>query len=87
MLDSPEPPKTFLQKVQERAAASRFFTVSLLIAELAFEADAQRLEYAKTGVLIASLLAAAIAVVLIRSRVRVYARLQAEEDSEAGPAA
>ena len=31
MLDSPEPPKSFLQKLQERAAASRFFTVSLLI--------------------------------------------------------
>lgn len=31
MLDSPEPPKSLLQKLQERAAASRFFTVSLLI--------------------------------------------------------
>ena len=31
MLDSPEPPKSFLQKLQERAAASRFFTVSLII--------------------------------------------------------
>ena len=31
MLESPEPPKTFLQKLQERAAASRFFTVSVLL--------------------------------------------------------
>lgn len=31
MLDSPEPPKTFLQRLQERAAESRFFTVSLII--------------------------------------------------------
>ena len=31
MLDSPEPPKSFLQKLQERAAASRFFTVSVLL--------------------------------------------------------
>ncbi len=31
MLDSPEPPKTFIEKLQERAAASRFFTVSLLL--------------------------------------------------------
>ena len=31
MLENPEPPKTFLQKLQERAAASRFFTVSLLL--------------------------------------------------------
>ena len=31
MLDTPEPPKSFLQKLQERAAASRFFTVSVLL--------------------------------------------------------
>ena len=31
MLDTHEPPKTFLQKLQERAAASRFFTVSVLL--------------------------------------------------------
>ena len=31
MFDSHEPPKSFLQKLQERAAASRFFTVSLLL--------------------------------------------------------
>ena len=31
MLDSQEPPKTFLQKLQERAAASRFFTVSVFL--------------------------------------------------------
>ena len=31
MLESPEPPKSFLQKLQERAAASRFFTVSVLL--------------------------------------------------------
>jgi len=31
MLDAPEPPKSFLEKLQERAAASRFFTVSVLL--------------------------------------------------------
>ena len=31
MLESPEPPKSFIQKLQERAAASRFFTVSVLL--------------------------------------------------------
>ena len=31
MLDSPEPPKSFLQKLQERAAASRFLTISVLL--------------------------------------------------------
>lgn len=31
MLDSPEPPKSTLAKLQEKAAASRFFTVSVLL--------------------------------------------------------
>ncbi len=31
MLDSPEPPKSLLEKLQEKAAASRFFTVSVLL--------------------------------------------------------
>ena len=31
MLESPEPPKSFLQKLQERAAASRFLTISVLL--------------------------------------------------------
>jgi len=31
MLDAPEPPKSILEKLQERAAASRFFTVSVLL--------------------------------------------------------
>jgi len=51
------------------------FTVSLLIAELAFVAQHQRLEDVKAGVLIGSLIAAALATVLIRLRVRAYAGL------------
>src|SRR6478735_312773 len=59
------------------------FTVSLLIAELAFAAQPGRLEDVKAGVLIGSLIAAALATVLIRIRVRAYARLSEEEDADA----
>jgi len=59
------------------------FTVSLLIAELAFAAQPGRLEDVKAGVLIGSLIAAALATVLIRIRVRAYARLYEEEDAGA----
>ena len=47
------------------------FTVSLLIAELAFTGDAERLEHVKAGVLAGSLLAALLAALLLRRRVRV----------------
>lgn len=59
------------------------FTVSLLIAELAFDTQPGRLEDVKAGVLIGSLISAALAVVLIRMRVRAYARLEEEEATDA----
>jgi NhaA family Na+:H+ antiporter len=56
------------------------FTVSLLIGDLAFGADATRQEHVKLGVLCGSLLAALLASVLLRARNRVYRRLcEAEE--------
>ena len=48
------------------------FTVSLLIGELAFGANSERNEHVKIGVLAGSLLAAALAAVVLRARERVY---------------
>ncbi|GGN85859.1 Na(+)/H(+) antiporter NhaA [Actinoplanes lobatus] len=55
------------------------FTVSLLIAELAFGAGSVRDGYAKIAVLAGSLAAALVAGVLLRVRNRAYRRLRAEE--------
>jgi NhaA family Na+:H+ antiporter len=55
------------------------FTVSLLIAELAFPYGSEEQDYAKLSILIASVLAAALAVVALRIRARSY-RLMYEED-------
>ena len=55
------------------------FTVSLLIAELAFDDQPGRLDHVKTAILVGSLVAAALASVLIRLRVRAYGRLTEEE--------
>ncbi|GAA5036708.1 Na+/H+ antiporter NhaA [Actinopolymorpha pittospori] len=46
------------------------FTVALLIADLAFAGDAERVTHVKTGILVASLLAALVAVLLLRFRQR-----------------
>ena len=46
------------------------FTVSLLISELAFTADPARLDSAKTAVLAASLISAALAAIVLRARRR-----------------
>jgi NhaA family Na+:H+ antiporter len=51
------------------------FTVSLLIAELAFGVGTAREDHAKVGVLTGSLLAATLAAVVLRLRNRVYRRL------------
>jgi NhaA family Na+:H+ antiporter len=51
------------------------FTVSLLIGELAFGPDSERNEYVKVGVLTGSLLAAALAAVVLRVRERTYRRI------------
>ena len=54
------------------------FTVSLLIAELAFDVDPTRLAHVKVGVLLASVLAAVIAGVQLRFRDRLHVAAQAE---------
>ncbi|MCB0915640.1 MAG: Na+/H+ antiporter NhaA [Actinobacteria bacterium] len=55
------------------------FTVSLLIAELAYGESEPLLESAKVGVLTGSLASALIAAVALLSRSRVYSRLEEEE--------
>lgn len=59
------------------------FTVSLLIGELAFPGD-DRVESVKVAVLAASLLAAALAAVLLRARNRAYRALEQDELAAAG---
>lgn len=58
------------------------FTVSLLITELAFYQDADRLEGAKFAVLLSSVLAAALASVALLWRSRVYAEIYAEQERD-----
>lgn len=64
------------------------FTVSLLIGELAFAGDPVRAEHVKLGILLGSLLAAALAAILLRARNAAYRRIDeaASEDpaEEAG---
>ena len=55
------------------------FTVSLLIAELAFADDDSGLATAKSGVLLGSLTAALLATVILRVRDRAYRLSQLEE--------
>ena len=54
------------------------FTVSLLIASLAFETDSALIELSKTAILVASLLAAMLASVALGRRNRHYKRLRAK---------
>jgi NhaA family Na+:H+ antiporter len=55
------------------------FTVSLLIADLSFAADAPANDHAKVGILTASLLAAVMAGGILRARSRLYRRLELAE--------
>ena len=55
------------------------FTVSLLVGELAFGAGSDRDDHVKLAVLMGSLIAAALASVVLRTRNRVYRRLAEEE--------
>ncbi|WP_103536246.1 Na+/H+ antiporter NhaA [Streptomyces sp. SM11] len=65
------------------ALAGIGFTVSLLIGELAFEGDAVMINEIKAAVLIGSLMAALLACVLLKLRVRRYKELyEAEERDE-----
>jgi NhaA family Na+:H+ antiporter len=67
------------------ALAGIGFMVSLLIGELAYGVADRRAEYVRIGVLASSLLAAALAAVIFRSRNRAYRGLAAieERDSDA----
>ncbi|WP_228561707.1 Na+/H+ antiporter NhaA [Catenulispora rubra] len=58
------------------------FTVSLLIAELAFSDSPGVLNLAKGGVLLGSLVSALVAVVLLRRRDRFYDEICTDEESE-----
>ncbi|MER8045580.1 Na+/H+ antiporter NhaA [Streptomyces sp. NPDC094032] len=58
------------------------FTVSLLIGELAFEDDPALMKEVKAAVLVGSLIAAVIASVLLKLRVRKYQTLIADEERD-----
>ncbi len=58
------------------------FTVSLLIADLSFTEDPSTNDHAKVGILTASLLAAALAAVILRARNKRYRRIEAEEATD-----
>ena len=58
------------------------FTVSLLIGELAFGTGTAADDHAKVGVLVGSLVATALAAVVLRSRNRVYRRLRELEERD-----
>jgi NhaA family Na+:H+ antiporter len=58
------------------------FTVSLLIAELAFEADETQLAHAKLGILTASVIAAFLAALLLLRRDRAYREIAAVENAD-----
>jgi NhaA family Na+:H+ antiporter len=59
------------------------FTVSLLVGELAFGAGSERDEHVKLAVLVGSLLAAALAAIVLRTRNRAYRRLEELETIDA----
>ncbi|MDQ3629640.1 MAG: Na+/H+ antiporter NhaA [Actinomycetota bacterium] len=59
------------------------FTVSLLIGELAYDADSLRDEHVKVGVLTGSLIAAILAAGVLRSRNRTYRRVREAEERDA----
>ena len=59
------------------------FTVSLLIGDLAYGPDSDRAEAVKVGVLCGSLLAALLAVAILRVRNRAYALIHEQEERDA----
>jgi Na+:H+ antiporter, NhaA family len=58
------------------------FTVSLLIAELAFDDDQHRLDDVKVAILLASVAAAVVAMIVLRLRDRVYRRIELREAAQ-----
>jgi NhaA family Na+:H+ antiporter len=61
------------------------FTVSLLMAELAFDAGAPEREHARVAVVAASVLAATLAAVVLRGRERHYRQLAGPSSGAGGP--
>ncbi len=59
------------------------FTVSLLITELAFDADPTRLDHVKTAVLLASMIASLLAAIVLRRRNATYRRIAELESIDA----
>ncbi|WP_182525436.1 Na+/H+ antiporter NhaA [Nocardioides dongkuii] len=59
------------------------FTVSLLIGELAYGAGTPQDEHVKVGVLVGSLVATVLATIVLRSRNKVYRRIQEKEQRDA----
>ena len=59
------------------------FTVSLLIGDLSFAEGSAREDHVKVGVLTGSLVSALLASVVLRSRNRVYRRIEQEESADA----
>jgi NhaA family Na+:H+ antiporter len=59
------------------------FTVSLLIGDLSFPEGSAREDHVKMGVLTGSLVSALLATVVLRSRNRVYRRIEQEERADA----
>ncbi|MCZ3389055.1 MAG: Na+/H+ antiporter NhaA [Actinomycetia bacterium] len=55
------------------------FTVSLLIADLAFDDPSEQLDVSKAGVLFGSLIAAFLAAIILKSRDRAYRRAEAAD--------
>ncbi len=58
------------------------FTVSLLVGELAFGLGSPRDEHVKLGILVGSLVAAALATIVLRTRNRVYRQLEELESRD-----
>ena len=63
------------------------FTVSLLVGELAFGAGSERDDHVKVSILVGSLIAAALAAVVLRRRNAVYRRIEERESRDTDGAA
>lgn len=57
------------------------FTVSLLIADLAFDGPSEQLDISKAGILFSSLIAAFLAAIILRARDRAYRRAETADTS------
>lgn len=78
-----DPDIKWIDLIGMSAVAGIGFTVSLLVTELSFPAGSELLDYAKVGVLTASLLAAVLGAVLLQPRNRHYAKIAEREKVDA----